>query len=72
MKILKKKYDLSIVIPTINDPIKLLSLIRSIDYQNSLIRKKIELIIVVQKRSVSYNFFYNYYCESIQKITFNC
>ena len=43
MKILKKKYDLSIVIPTINDPIKLLSLIRSIDYQNSLIRKKLNL-----------------------------
>lgn len=66
MKILKKKYDLSIVIPTINDPIKLLSLIRSIDYQNSLIRKKIELIIVVQKRSVSYNFFNNY--KNIHKI----
>ena len=52
----KKNYDLSIVIPTINNPLKLIPLISSIDNQNRYLRKKIEVIIVFQKDQFSAKF----------------
>ena len=41
-------FDLSIIIPTINNPLKLKKLLGIIDNQNTFLRKKIEIIIVYQ------------------------
>lgn len=48
---MKYTFDLSIVIPTINCPNKLNKLLRLINKQNLVIKKKIELIIIYQTHS---------------------
>ena len=48
---MKYNFDISIIIPTINNPIKLKKLLELIDNQNHLLKKKIELIIVYQSKS---------------------
>ena len=48
---MKYNFDISIIIPTIENPIKLKKLLELIDNQNYLLKKKIELIIVHQCKS---------------------
>ena len=45
---MKYIFDLSIIIPTINNPFKLKKLLRLIDNQNIFLKKKIEIIIIYQ------------------------
>ena len=51
MSCTKNYFDLSIIIPTIRNPENLKSLLSTIDRQNFLLKKKIEVIIVLQKLS---------------------
>lgn len=51
MSCTKNYFDLSIIIPTIRNPENLKSLLSKIDRQNFLLKKKIEVIIVLQKLS---------------------
>jgi len=48
---MKYNFDISIIIPTIDNPIKLKKLLELIDNQNYLLKKRIELIIVHQCKS---------------------
>lgn len=62
----KRGYDLCIVIPTINKPSKLKNLLHSINKQNRLLNKKIEVIIIFQKKNILKNIFFEF--KNINKI----
>lgn len=45
---MKNKFDLTIIIPTINSPVKIQKLLNQLDNQNFLLKKTIEILIILQ------------------------
>ena len=66
MSYTKNHFDLSIIIPTIKNPEKLRKLLFMIDRQNFLIKKNIEVIIILQKLSFNCH---NFKFKNIKKIS---
>jgi len=52
-------YNLSIVIPTINNPLHLTKLLNSIEAQSKILNKKAEVLIILQKFPVTHKLLFN-------------